>query len=350
MTPVAADTAGSRGTDPVVDCHAHTVPVGLLGEISNRADGIQGFTARRTDGEWLVEPPGGAAPLQLHAKMVDAELRQKWCADQDVSVQVLSPWMDIQPTDAMSPTEARDWARRLNAAMLELADEGPLKQPVLATVATHAPETAAEDLRDAVQENGMNGLLLNTNPPGQPDLAASDLEPLWAAAEDLAVPVMLHPPTDGPSSRLPGIDGFGNVFGRLVDTTMAASRLILSGVLDRYPRLALILVHGGGFLPFQSQRLDGGHRLPPLAASELERETPSAYLQDLYFDTVALSSASIRLLTDVVGTPRILFGSDYPFTLGGPTPVRAVHDAGLDDVDAVLGGNAHSLFTRSVHA
>jgi len=350
VTPTAAGTADSRGSEPVVDCHAHTVPEDLLEEISKRADGIQGFTVRRTDGAWLVEPPGGAAPLQVNAKMVDAELRQKWCADQDVSIQVMSPWMDIQPTDEMSPTEARDWARRLNAAMLALADEGPPKQPVLATVATHAPETAAEDLREAVLEDGMNGLLLNTDPPGQPDLAAPDLEPVWAAAEDLGVPVMLHPPTDGPSSRLPGIDGFGNVFGRLIDTTLAASRLILSGVLDRHPRLALVLVHGGGFLPFQSQRFDGGYRLPPLAASELERETPSAYLQDLYFDTVALSPASIRFLSDVVGSTRILFGSDYPFTLGGPTPVRAVHDADLDDVDAVLGGNARSLFTRSVHA
>jgi aminocarboxymuconate-semialdehyde decarboxylase len=332
----------------VIDCHAHTVPAALLDDLSSRADGIHGFTARRADDGWLVQQPGEADPLQLSVKMVDAELRDKWRADQDVSAQVMSPWMDIQPTAAMRPAEARDWARRLNAAMVELAADED--QPVLATVAAHEPDAAAEDLREAVQANGMNGLLLNTDPPGQPNLGAPDLEPLWAAAEDLGVPVMVHPPTDGPSARLPGIDGFGNVFGRLIDSTLAVSRLILSGVLDRHPRLVLVLVHGGGFLPFQSQRFDGGHRLPPLAASELERETPSAYLEDLYYDTVAMSSPSIRFLSDVVGSSRLLFGSDYPFTLGGPTPVRAVHDADLDDVDAVLGENAHSLFTRSVHA
>ena len=283
--------------------------------------------------------------------MVEVETRQDWCRRHGIAVQVLSPWMDIQPTHAMSAADSRDWARRLNASMADLVrSEGP-QGPLLATVAVHDPDLAAEDLRRAVVEENFDGLILSTDPPGQSDLAAAELEPLWAAAAELGVPVMLHPPTDGPSSRLPSIGGFGNVYGRAIDTTLAASRLLLAGVLDRHPGLQLILVHGGGFLPYQLDRFDGGHRLPPLNQHALDRETPSAYLQDLYFDTVAMSRHAIGLLDEVVGSSRLLFGSDYPFPLGGAEPARPVREAfgPGEERDAVLGNNAAALFSVGAH-
>jgi aminocarboxymuconate-semialdehyde decarboxylase len=333
-----------------MDCHAHAVPAGLLQRLAGlRA--AHGFAARHTDDGWLVERPGADGPLAINQKMVDADGRREWCADRDISVQVLSAWMDIHPTAAMPAGAARDWARELNHAMLDLASAGNSgRAPVLASLTVHDPDQAAEDLRAAI-ETGMSGAILSTNPTGVADLAAPELEPLWAAAEDLDVPVMLHPPTDGPSSRLDGIDGYGNVYGRLIDSTLAVSRLILSGVLDRHPQLRLVLVHGGGFLPFQVNRFDGGHRLPGLNQKRLDREHPSQYLKDLYFDTVALSAESIRFLDSVVGSSRILLGSDYPFPLGGADPVRAVRASGLGEnaVRSILGANASALFSGGVH-
>ena len=143
--------------------------------------------------------------------------------------------------------------------------------------------------------------MLSTNPYGAADLADPVLEPLWETAAGLGIPVLLHPPADGPSRLLPGSDEFGNTLCRLVDSTFAVAKLLLAGVLDRHPGLRLIAVHGGGFLPYQSMRLDGGHRADALAHYAIERDRPSDYLADLYFDTVALKSASIRLLTESVG-------------------------------------------------
>ena len=107
-----------------------------------------------------------------------------------------------------------------------------------------------------------------------------------------------------------------------------------------------------GFLPFQSTRLDGGHRLPPLSRHKLARERPSDYLGDFYYDTVAMSKESIHFLTHTVGSSRLLLGSDYPFPLGGPRPVDTVRDAGMSAHDscAVLGENAATLFPRSTDA
>jgi aminocarboxymuconate-semialdehyde decarboxylase len=166
---------------------------------------------------------------------------------------------------------------------------------------------------------------------------------------------VLHPPTDGPSRSLPGSAEFGNTFCRLVDTTFAVTTMLLSGVLDRYPGLRLVIVHGGGFLPYQSMRLDGGHRADALSGHHISRGRPSDYLPDLFFDTVALRAESIRFLTDAVGEGQVLLGSDYPFPLGDPDPTGTVRSAGLGEAAtvALLGGNAARLFpsaTRSAHA
>lgn len=340
------------GKSPVIDVHAHVVPIGLLNEIARQDGGIGGFQARETDEGWDIEVPGTTAVRRIRGKMTNSGLRHRWLAEQGISSQVVSPWMDVQPTAGMDAAVARDWAKRLNAAMLEESQLAPEPQVAMASVALHDAERAAADLDDAVRTDRMAGLLLNTNPVGHRDLADPALEPLWAAAAGLGVPVVLHPPTDGPSRALPDSDQFGNTYCRLVDTTFAVAKLVLSGVLDRHPDIRLVVVHGGGFLPYQAGRLDGGHRADSLSGYTLERGTPSAYLSSLWFDTVALSSPAVRFLAETVGSDRVLLGSDYPFPLGDPTPVRTVAQAGLSPIDtaAVLGDNAAALFGRNVHA
>jgi aminocarboxymuconate-semialdehyde decarboxylase len=340
------------GAGPVIDVHAHAVPIGLLTELARHEGGLSGFQAHKTEDGWDVGVPGAPLTRRIRGKMTNSDLRHRWLADQGMSSQVLSPWMDVQPTAPMEPAAARDWARRLNTAMLEESQLSPQPQGAMASLALHDADQAASDLEQAVRADGMAGLLLNTNPAGRRDLADAGLEPLWAAAAELEIPVLLHPPTDGPSRALPDSDQFGNTYCRLVDTTFAVAKLVLSGVLDRHPGLQLVVVHGGGFLPYQSGRLDGGHRADGLSGYTLERGTPSAYLSSLWFDTVALSAPAVRFLTEAVGSDRVLLGSDYPFPLGDQTPVRTVAEAGLTapDTAAVLGGNAATLFGRTTHA
>jgi len=335
-------------TAPVIDTHVHAMPAALLRQISDHE--VDGFAAARAEGGWRIELPGGRSPRFVRAPMTEAGPRVEWAARQGLTGQIVSPWLDAQPTGAMPEAAARDWARRLNAALAE--QEAGRGHAVLATVAV--TRSAGRDLRRAVDEDDMAGLILSTNPAGPADLADPVLGDIWEAAEGLGVPVVLHPPTDGPSRALPGSAEFGNTFGRLVDTTFAVTKLLLSGVLDRHPGLRLVVVHGGGFLPYQSLRLDGGHRADALAGYRIERDRPSDYVPDLFFDTVALRPESIRFLADVAGAGHVLLGSDYPFPLGDPDPAGTVRSAGLGDgTAAVLGGNAAALFpsaTRSVHA
>jgi aminocarboxymuconate-semialdehyde decarboxylase len=337
VAAIAANLRSSHMTDieeNVVDCHVHALPRPLLTAITGPP--VHGWSAERVDGGWRVESPG-AAPKLVRPLMVDTAKRADWAAGQGVTTQIVSPWLDAQPTPAMPEKAARDWAARLNDALL--GQETPAGNTVLATIA--AGERAAADLATAMGD-GFAGVVLST------DTLTDDLDPFWAAAADLGAPVLLHPPSDGPSRALPGGAEFGNTFGRLVDTTYAVTRLLLTGVLDRHPALKLVLVHGGGFLPYQSLRLDGGHRADALAGYHIERDHPSDYLRDLYFDTVAMSAPAIAFLAASVGPGHVLLGSDHPFPLGDRTPPATVRAAGLDPAGtaAVLGGNARTLYTH----
>jgi aminocarboxymuconate-semialdehyde decarboxylase len=328
-----------------VDCHAHVVPEVLLAEVAGA--GHDGVAARKVEHGWLVELPGAGERL-VRERMSRADRRLDYLSSVGIGRQVVAPWLDVQPTPAMPAGAARSWARRLNGALREYATDG--SAGTFATVALDDPDAAADDLAEAVGPDGMSGLILSTDPAHCTSLADRRLDPVWTAAASLGVPVLLHPSSDGPSRVLPDSADFGNAYCRLVDTSFAVARLVLSGVLDRHPGLALITVHGGGFVPFQSTRLDGAHRADKLASYRIERERPSDYLGDLYYDTVAMSAPAIRFLADLVGPERVLLGTDYPFGLGDPDPVGTVAAAGLapEAAAAVLGGNLVGLLSRNL--
>jgi aminocarboxymuconate-semialdehyde decarboxylase len=339
-------------TQTVTDAHAHVVPPTLLAELERGPEGASGFSAARTDQGWTVTVPGVGTTRPIGARMTEPGARRKWMSGTGVTRQVLSPWMDIQFGQQQAPGAARDWATRLNDAMCQtvrdLNDETPGSAVGLASVSVDDGDQAAKDLDDALTRPELVGLMLNTNPVNDVQLHDPGLEPLWTVAEQRGVPVLLHPPTCGPSGALTTLGEMGNVYGRLVDNTLAVTELILHGLLDRHPGLRLVLVHGGGFLPYAAGRLDGGYRTKEAHAGELLRETPSAYLPDFYFDTVTLTSRAISFLVDLVGPEHVLLGSDYPFALGDPAPVRTVRDTGLgeDAIDAILHGNADTIFRR----
>lgn len=335
------------GTSDVVDVHAHVVPASLLAELADSPD-PSGFAAARTDQGWTVDVPGFGWTRPIRPRMTEPAARQRWLAETGVTRQVLSPWLDIQ-SGRTSEADARGWAYRLNDALCATVADAGGAAVGLATVALDDGEQAAKDLQAAMACAELTGLMLNTNPTNDIALHERSLEPLWTVAEELGVPVVLHPPSHGPSGHLPTLGGLGNVYGRLIDNTIAVTELILHGVLDRHPRLRLVLVHGGGFLPYAAARLDGGHRVQESYAGPLGRERPSDYLADLYFDTVTLSGRAIDYLVGLVGARHVLLGSDYPFALGDPEPVATVHSAGLSaaEIEAVLHGNATELFWRT---
>ena len=350
--PLEVSRTGHVG---VIDTHAHIVPPALLERLSRGP--VEGFAARRTDAGWVISVPGTGDTRPAGPRMTDLAPRRDWMAEAGIDRQVLSPWLDIQYGAA--GTGSRGWTNRLNDAMAEAAVE--LGTVALATVALPGAadparggsgrdgtgmERAAADAAERCARGPFAGLVLPTDPPCGPALHEAAFDPLWTVVSERGIPVLLHPPLRGPSAALPTLGGTGNVFGRLIDTTLAVTQLILHGVFDRHPGLRLVLVHGGGFLPYATGRLDGGYRTGSLGADPLDRLGPSSYLDRLWFDTVTLSAPAIAFLTALAGPEHVLLGSDFPVPLGDPDPVGTVRAAALPPATerAVLHDSAAALF------
>jgi aminocarboxymuconate-semialdehyde decarboxylase len=272
-----------------------------------------------------------------------ADRRLRVMDEQGIDVEALS----INPT--WYQTE-RGLAERVVAVQNErLADHCaryPDRFVAFASVALQFPDLAARQLAHAVNELGLRGAAVGSTVAGA-EFADPRFHPFWEVAEALGVLIFLHPQgTPDLARRLGGNGWLGNTIGNPLDTTIALSHLIFEGTLDRYPGLALCAAHGGGYLPSYAARSDYALRVHPEMDSGVRlRKAPSAYLRQLYYDTLVFTSEGLRHLAAEVGVGQLLLGTDHPYPWQ-PASVDHILDAdGFGDADrvAMLGGTAARL-------
>jgi aminocarboxymuconate-semialdehyde decarboxylase len=211
----------------------------------------------------------------------------------------------------------------------------------LASVPLQAPEAAARELERAAKL-GLRGVEI---PPKvvERQLDEPDFEVFWAAAEALQMVVCIHPFEAAPSGALARYF-LGNLVGNLYDTGLAAALLIYGGVLERHPKLRVVLYHAGGALPALVGRLDMGYRLVPECSKAIPRP-PSTYASQFYFDIIAHSRGMLSHLVSTHSADRFVVGSDYPLAAGLAHPIEEVKALGLnrEDEEKILGRNAREL-------
>jgi aminocarboxymuconate-semialdehyde decarboxylase len=262
-----------------------------------------------------------------------------------VSVQLLSGWMDLAAT-ALPATVATRYARMFNEALVQDAAAEPDRFRCFATLPLQSPTDAVAELQHAVAELGMVGAEIGTTVGGQ-DLDDPGLEPFWSAAEELGCLLLLHP-CESLAGRGVTRHFLANTVGNPAESTIAVGHLVFGGVLERHPDLRMVVVHGGGFAPYQLGRWDHAFEHDVRGAAANLTRPPSQWVGRLYHDTVLHSSRSLELLVDVVGPGRVVLGSDYPFEMGEADPVRVVESLpGVSDADRalILHGNIDRLLT-----
>jgi aminocarboxymuconate-semialdehyde decarboxylase len=212
----------------------------------------------------------------------------------------------------------------------------------LATLPMQAPEAAARELGRAMRKLGLRGAHIGSNVGGR-NLDEPALEPLWAAANALDALVMVHPTQVAGADRLNSYY-LGNLIGNPLDTTIAAAALVFGGVIERYPRIRFLMVHGGGFTPYQAGRFAHGWRVRPEPRARLQTP-PEASLARLCFDTILHGGPALEFLVATAGPARVLLGSDYPFDMGTLDCVRQVRALSVSDADkaTILAGAALAL-------
>jgi aminocarboxymuconate-semialdehyde decarboxylase len=338
--------AGDRHARDVVDVHAHGVPAALLEDIRTGRVSCPGVEVSHGDGASVLSFDGAHGRLTISAELLDFDRRLGWLDDRAIDTQLVSPWLDVQGSTLPADAGQR-WTGLLNDHLAEQVRDSGGRLHALASVHLGDPSRAAAELRRAITELGLCGLVLSTDPVPA-ELSADEVDELWAAAADLDIPVVLHPDVCGPASALYADGDIGqiNAFARVVDSTLLAVRLVQRGVLDRHPGLRLVLVHGGGFLPFQVGRVQRALDIDSLGPNRASERDLAYYLRRFYYDTVLMSRAAVELLVEEYGADHVLLGSDYPFAIGDPDPVATVTRTRIsaDDKQLILGANAHGLF------
>ena len=258
--------------------------------------------------------------------------------------------------------------RALASRIVQLHDEKlaewcsmhPDRFVALTSVALQYPELAAAQLEYAVTELGHRGAAIGGTVLGEM-VSLPKYDPFWAKAEELGVPVFMHPSDSVHLLREGGLTGpgnQGNILGNPFETTVFLTNLILDGTLDRFPGLKVCGAHGGGYLPSYIGRTDVACQtrgepqpgyFPDAVCSCIamcsNQKRASEYLRDqIIVDSMVFTAEGLRHLVAVMGASQIVYGSDQPFAW--PDTMDLIVDSpdlSASDKEAILGGNLASL-------
>jgi aminocarboxymuconate-semialdehyde decarboxylase len=285
----------------------------------------------------------GSGNMGFSTDFVDLEARIAAMDRARVDVHALS--LTTPMTYWAPPALAADLARVYNDAASAAHARYPARLVGMATVPMHAPELALAELERAAKLPGLRGLYLATHVNGK-NLGAREFFPVYAKCEELGWPIFLHPMHPLAADRL--CDHYLiNLLGNPYETGVAAASLMFGGVLDAFPKLEVMLPHAGGVFPALIGRMDHGARVRPELAHM--KRPPSDYLRRFSYDTIAHRGELLLNLARMVGTDRIVLGSDYCFDMGYERPVDVIEALLFesDDEARILGGNAARLLRIS---
>jgi aminocarboxymuconate-semialdehyde decarboxylase len=322
-----------------VDVHAHYYPQAYLDLIAAEGGNFGAMYKAGAHGPSIRVGPLFAGPIG--SKFTDLDIRIAAMDEQRVAIQTLSLTqpMVYWAGDALS----RRLSVAFNDALVCANEHFPTRLYGLAILPAHKSELALAELERLAGNSAIRGVYMATK-VGEHELSSQALWPVYERIESLGLPIFLHPvEVVGMSDRLTQYF-LSNILGNPFDTAIAAAHLIFGGVLDRFPRLEIVLPHAGGALPFLAGRIEHGWRVRPECA-HLTR-SPQEYLSRFHYDTITHSPDGLRYLIDRVGAGRILLGSDYCFDMGYENPVEViVGHPGLTDEERgqILGTNAQRL-------
>lgn len=317
----------------VIDFHAHIVVPEVLNfayEHSVYAQGVGGH--------------GAGIPEEFLTPMTDMARRLRDMDAMGVDMQVISPSILQQCTYFAEPQESLQMERLGNDRVAEAVASQPDRLIGLGSVPLQDADLAVQELTRCMQELGLRGIIVSSNVNGT-ELGDARLRPFWAAAETLGAAIFIHPS----GSTDPRLRKHRMVItvGQPLEEALAQVSLVYEGIMDAYPKLKIVIAHGGGFLPFYTGRVDNDYRLGR-GAQQLKGDF-SSYLPRFFYDTVLFNPDMLDYLASKVAPQHLVLGSDYPFAEKHPIEfVRRAKRISKRDQDAILGVNAARMMGVSI--
>lgn len=321
-----------------IDVHAHWFPQPFLDLLRDHgpAHGL----------EWQDTGKGpqfkirGLITGPVGPRFVDLDTRMHAMDEQGVEVHALSL------TQPMMYWAGRELGNRMcvtyNDEVAKAHEKNRQRFFGLAALPMHEPDLALRELERAAKLPGIKGAYMATAILDR-ELSNEAFFAVYEALEGLGLPMYLHPVFVIGEDRLRQYY-LNNLLGNPFETAIAGAHLIFGGVMDRFPKLEVVLPHAGGALPWLAGRLTRGWE----KRAELKniKQAPVDYLRRFWYDTVGYSDAVTEYLVRMIGKDRVVMGSDYCFPIAYEQPVKNVTDNPLlaDDVkQAIVAGNARRL-------
>jgi len=330
-----------------IDIHHHFVPEQLIeqGKRHGKALGVE--VSEEKDGS--IHFAFGGRRYGLQQGLTDVEPRLALMDKSRIAVAALDPSTNILGYD-LRGEQAESWCRLYNQCVSEFLEKHPDRFTAMAAVPIQEPSRAARVLEHAVTELGFRGAYIATN-VNHRYYESDEFDPFWAMAQDLDVLVFMHPENPA-GTELMGSFGLRLVCGNPADTTLSLGIVIYSGVFDRFPKLKLCTCHGGGFFPYHASRFDREFLTGKQATRRADRPNaprcklmPSAYLKNLYFDTLVYDVETLEFLRRKVGAEHLMLGTDFPYVLGDWQGVDKIESLSCAEIEkaAILEENAKKL-------
>lgn len=327
---------GKRSRVPVIDVHTHMYSHGWADVVKAANDPNIRLTPGPS-GDSMFYMWSGVGTLGREMFDWDMRIREMDAAGVDLALISLSaPNVFLAERRASAAA-----ARAVNDDFASAQKRYPTRIRWMASLPWDFPEEAAAELKRAAAL-GAIGVCMITNISGRA-LTEPRYRSVWRQVEASGLPVFIHPTLPKTDWGL-DIPALANGVGFTGETSLCFARMIMEGMLDEFPRLKLIACHGGGTLPYLAARLD--RTWDKMVRDKKSQHPPSFYIRHrLYYDSILYDQETLDFLLSYVDANRVMYGSDYPFSLGDMKGIRERVD-GLPPMkrDAVRGGNAVSLF------
>ena len=324
---------------PVIDVHTHCLTEDWFRLLQEH--GGPRYTVKAVTGGLRAIHLDGAPFMTPVPAMFDYAVRLRAMDECGVDICVVS--LSCPNVYWGGPEVSSQAARLMNDDMAAAQRANPDRLRYFAWWPGQYGDRARAELERACA-NGAGGVMVLANIGGR-SLTDPAFEPIWSAIDARGLPVLVHP------TAPPGVAELDMArfqltasIGFTFDTSLAVARMIYDGFFDRYRRLKLIASHGGGALPYLIHRMNQCFDNIP-ACREKTNVRPSEYLSRIYADSVVFSEDALALCVKEFGADNVLYGSDYPHTIGDmPGCLRRVNALPDTQRDRVRGHNALRVF------
>jgi len=322
---------------PIIDLHNHFYPPVYLDALRKGPSNVE--VTMDAEGNPRLHYPGDYN-IAVRGQR-DIDYRESVLKEHGVDMQVIT--LTTPGTHVEEPSNAARLAGLVNDAFAAVVCAKPGRFSALATLPLNDPAASVKEFERACRQLRLPGAMLFSNVNGVA-LADERFWPLYEVANELGAVLSIHP------AHPVGVEAMLDYWlmplvGFTFDTTLAAAKLVFSGVAERFPRINWVLSHLGGAIPYLAERLDRGFEAFRECRAHITRP-PSEYLKRFYFDTVNFDPNALKLAIAFAGADHLVAGSDYPHQIGSiPKMLKSLRalDISTADREAIFGGNAARL-------